>query len=141
MRQAGVELKVPGYEEGLAEGIAGLTVRLQAHMEPIVGGYALYVRSYESLASGLGVSAEDIWRSLWQYRVGEVRANFVDAVERYWYNLTGKRLSEREKRNLLWKADSLFKSTNQFESANAGWSDDSLARWWRSALPEMPDAR
>ena len=49
-------------------------------------------------------------------------------MERYWYNLTGKQLSEREKRNLLWKADSLFKSTNQFESANAGWSDDSLAR-------------
>lgn len=111
-----------GYEEGLVEGLARLVVQDKAGVTTLDLAYEGYVRAYRALARVLGVSAEQVWRDLWQVGLGGVRAAFPSVVT----SLRGD-----ETQALLDVADQLFATTR----LAADVADSQLERIWRSVLP------
>lgn len=117
-----------GYEEGLVEGLARWIIRDQAGMA-YVPAYESYVRAYEVLSFVLGVSAEALWRLLWRYRFGTVRAAFPREVSRIWYNLTGRWATEERLQNA---ADAIF----AFHGRMPPYSEADLTAHWKEAFDD-----
>jgi hypothetical protein len=69
-----------GFEEGLAEGIAGLVSRWAAFI-PGVPAYGRYVQAHDVLADRLGVTSEAIYRRLYRFANGAVMDAFVTEID------------------------------------------------------------
>lgn len=119
-----------GYEEGMVEGLARLVTRDLAGMHPLELSYAYYVAAYEGLADAVGVDVEVVWRSLWLYRTGEVRAVFADVVDQLRRQAGRQPLTEAQRTRVLGAGDTLFASTRRLSPPARG----AAAALWRVAL-------
>jgi len=117
-----------GYEEGLVEGLTRWIVQDQAGMA-YVPAYESYVRAYEVLSFVLGISVEALWRLLWRYRFGTVRAAFPREASRIWYNLTGRWAAEERLQNA---ADATF----AFHGRMPPCSEADLTAHWKEAFDD-----
>ncbi len=119
-----------GYEEGLAEGLARLILQAKAGVKIFGGGFEYYVVAYRGLAEALGVGVEQLWRELWRYPTGQVRAGFSDVVRRLYETRAGQQLTPVRRRRLQVLADS------QFQTARAGHDADAsqIAELWKAVL-------
>jgi hypothetical protein len=106
-----------GYEEGMAEGLARLLSRHAAGLSLLGPSYDYYVRAYEVLAESFGFDVEGLWRRLWIYPLGGVRAAFVDEVDALQARASGRRMTEMERRRLLGLGDRVFSSDREREGA------------------------
>lgn len=70
----------PGYEEGLAEGLARYALQDRAGIATTSRSYEYYVTAYRALADALQIDADLLWRALWLLAPGEVRARFPSVV-------------------------------------------------------------
>lgn len=115
-----------GYEEGLAEGLARLVAHHRAGMAIREQSYNLYVAAYETLAEALGVSAERLWRELWNSAPGEVRYAFLGVVEQARGHLT-----TRQRQSLRGRADVVFSTPRAGEQVV---DREALAQAWQRTL-------
>lgn len=119
----------PGYEEGLAEGLAQMIARSAALNVPLPA-YAHYVRGYELLAEELGADVDALYRRLWRAGLDDLRDRFnavVVAMER----ARGRHLTVAERATVRQTADALFHESRQDDSP-----DDAVIRVaWKAALP------
>lgn len=65
--------RAPGYEEGLAEGLAQIVARRYGGLDPPSGAYDYYAAVYRSLASSMDIEIEQLLRALWRSPTGRVR--------------------------------------------------------------------
>ena len=100
--------RVPGYEEGMVEGLARIVTREKAAIRIVESSYDYYVRAYEALGAVVGVDAEQFWRELWRYPTGEVRSAMFDVADRVWQRAAGHRLTAAQRRRLQGVADQMF---------------------------------
>jgi hypothetical protein len=124
------ETAVPGYEEGMAEGLARRVLLKHASVPRIEGGFDHYVAGYETLAEVLGLDVEHLWRRLWEVPRGEVRARFVGAVEALRTAGGQGTLSVEQEARLRGAADSVFLRERAHDRPNS----DQLSTLWRLAL-------
>jgi hypothetical protein len=119
-----------GYEEGLVEGLARLILQAKAGIKALGGGFEYYVVAYTGLAGALEVSDEQLWRELWRYPTGQVRAGLPEVVQRLFERRTGRQFTPVLRRRLQALADS------QFQTARAGHDADAtgLAELWKAVL-------
>lgn len=122
----------PGYEEGLAEGLALLVTREKAGMTPQPSRlYAPYVRAYDLLAGHLGAAPELLYRHLWEHPPGVVRERLGEVVGSFLTRTVRRELQARGREALVRAADSLFDDGVAGDSA----SDDAIMDVWLQALP------
>jgi hypothetical protein len=120
-----------GYEEGLVEGLSRIitleraSLRLTADLP-----YTYYVQGYATLARAINVGAEQLWRELWRYPMGGVRAAFVDVIDHLRQGSTGAPMAEAQRLRLLGVADAVFSSTRRGWMPNAA----AMSRAWGAAL-------
>jgi len=119
-----------GYEEGMVEGLARWITKEQAGMDPIIGSYGYFVRSYEILAELLEADRVALYRAAWNLQTGTVRAQFADIVETFYQAQTGQPLGTARRQRLRQAADQLFRS------GRSGWpeDDDAIRQTWETAL-------
>jgi hypothetical protein len=107
--RAGDEYRLtPGYEEGLVEGLTQITTRDHAGIAIVAGRFDYYVQAYRTLIRALELEVNDVWRALWQYPAGEVRAALLTTVERIRRGSGGPDLTASHRRRLTAIADQLF---------------------------------
>jgi hypothetical protein len=99
-----------GYEEGLAEGLARLVTRDRAGIAIREQSYTVYVAAYQALADVLAISAETLWRGLWELPPGGVRRSFLDVVVNGFGHLTNRQL-----RALRLRAETVFATSRAGE--------------------------
>jgi hypothetical protein len=119
-----------GYEEGMVEGLARLIVRDRAGLRPLERSYTFYVAAYEAVATVAGVRADTLWRALWLFPAGEVRAAFVDAVDTARREASGRLLTMEQRSRLRAVADRLFATSRRDELP----ARDVMLALWRIAL-------
>jgi hypothetical protein len=119
-----------GYEEGLVEGLADLVTRVKAGMRPGASAYTVFVATYRALAAVANIDVELLWRTLWVFPVGQVRASFVDVVDDLRRARSGRVLTAQHRTRLLALADHLFRS----RQAGSGADERVLATLWRSVF-------
>ena len=121
--------RMPGYEEGMVEGLARSILRRQG-IEAIGGTFDYFVAAYRALTSELGVGASHLWRALWDAPPGGVRTAFTDAIVAALARQADVDVSSERLANLRTIADTLF------EARRTVWRPDvaTLRRTWRSAL-------
>jgi hypothetical protein len=127
---AGERSVAPGYEEGLAEGLARVVTRAKAGMRATGGTFDYYVAVYEVLAQVLEVNVELLWRELWQHPTGQVRAAFVDIVTAAYLRRGGRQRTAVDWGRLQSIADSHFR----LDRARATADDGILRRLWNMVL-------
>ena len=103
----------PGYEEGLADGLARVATAAKAGMPEEESAYDYFVEAYRALGQAGGGDVERLWRALWHHPQGEVRANFVAAVEQTRQERTSSRLEPRQRSRLMAVADRVFAAGHQ----------------------------
>lgn len=121
-----------GYEEGMVEGLARLIVKKKAGMLPKLGAYSHYVRAQELLAAEVGIEPEKLWRRLWTFRTGTIRANFVDVIDGLSQEAGAEPLSGDQRRKLGSAADELFRGGQSFKDVDSG----AIRNRWRQALTQ-----
>jgi hypothetical protein len=102
-RQSGWQreaIATPGFEEGLAEGMARLVCVAQPGLAARGGSFDRYVAAYEALAEALSLRVEDFWRALYVVPPGGVAAAFVAVAAGLVYEQTGASLPEARLRRL-----------------------------------------
>jgi hypothetical protein len=117
-----------GYEEGLAEGLARLVVRVKAGMDPRESSYQYYITAYRGLTRAFDIDLEQLWRRLWARPLGQVRASFVHGVDDLRAERTGDGFAAVQRERLLAIADRLFDS----DRANHLGDEDAMMRLWRT---------
>jgi len=122
----------PGYEEGLAEGLARLVVRDRAGLDPIEASYHYYVIAYRAVARTIDTDVERLWRGLWQSPLGGVRASFANTVDELRRERTGRALMSRQRAKLGALADMHF----QLARARGSPHEDAMMREWRTAFDD-----
>jgi len=129
-RLAVAETATPGYEEGMAEGLARRMLLKHASVPRIEGSFDHYVAGYETLSEVLGLDEEHLWRRLWEAPRGEVRARFVSAIEEL--RSAGGRgtLGVKQQARLQGAADSIFLRERAHDRPNP----DQLSTLWRLVL-------
>jgi hypothetical protein len=119
-----------GFEEGLVEGLARTVVRDAAGLHPLERSYAYYVAAYETLASALGIDPMLLWRRLWRFPTGRVRAVFASEVENALSAAAKPPLAAGQRRRLAAVADRLFASSRRDYPV----SRDAMLAVWRTAI-------
>lgn len=119
-----------GFEEGLADGLAGWITSEQAGMEARDPSYAGYVRAYRALATVLRVTPAVLWRQLWVYPHGRVRAELPDLIMDRGVFAAGRVLTGRARIGFIQTADDLFRSGRTADDL----SDSALEERWHRAL-------
>jgi hypothetical protein len=122
----------PGYEEGTAEVIARFVTIQGAGMRPRLKTYAHYHRAFSVLAERLGVSAEDVARSLAAYPPGRIRENFAREVERFFESSRGRRFTDAELDQVGRSADVIFARKYRAGGANV----PLITGEWEKAIPD-----
>lgn len=103
-----------GYEEGMVEGLTRTICAAHADIPVTTGSYDAYVACYESLARMIGVPSELIYRELWQYAPGTLRAHFFDALRRVLYNShSGVRVTDDRRSAIEEAADAMLDNQAQ----------------------------
>ena len=120
----------PGYEEGMADGLARTMFALHSPLRPSVHSYEWYVGAYRSLAAALDVAPDLLWRALWAAPLGRVRTQFGIVLSRFETLVPGVSLSQRRITALSETADFLF-ARDFLEDAGDPMACDAL---WREAL-------
>lgn len=120
----------PGYEEGMAEGLARSVVRGRAGLEPLETSYRYYIAAYAALASVFQVDLEQLWRRAWKNPLGAVRSGFVEAVDQSWHQSMGRAMSAGQGARLQGVADLLF-GANRMSWAP---SEDAMLTLWQMVL-------
>lgn len=105
-REYGVWL---GYEEGLTEGLTELVLE-SVGITHVNRTFPYYVMGYEAIARRLQISPEELWRRLWRYPLGSVRAGFLDSIDILLIESGRERFSERSRQRCQLAADALFVS-------------------------------
>lgn len=113
-----------GYEEGLSDGLADLIVRVKGGLDPISLSFPYYVTAYQTLATVLGLSTEELWLVVWKHGLGTVRSSFVDIVSMF------HPLDARQRLKLRGIADTLFTS----ERARLQPNEEEMRDLWQRAL-------
>jgi hypothetical protein len=108
----------PGYEEGLAEGLAGLIVREKAGMVPPGQSYRWYVAAYRGAATVFRIDVVALWGRLWERPLGEARAAFVDAVDLLRQQGGAAALTPPQRVNLQVMGDRVFSSARTNDPPN-----------------------
>ena len=121
-----------GYEEGLAEGLTSVIVRLGA-LSSNIGAYVRYRRGFELLAEAIGVPAEDLYRRLWVHEPGSVRRAFTDVVNDLYHLTRGRMLTLQERRDLQDQADVVFDTAVEHVSGRT--IERAMRNAWRTVLP------
>jgi hypothetical protein len=119
-----------GYEEGMVEGLARLVLSQMARMPLLGGEFEYYVQGYQALAVATGVDVERIWRALWQYPPGAVRAEFPDVVASLAAGRGQARWESPRRRRLQAMADQIFGSSRARARPDTG----ILRTMWEAAL-------
>jgi hypothetical protein len=129
---ARAELQFRGFEEGLAEGIAGLVSHWAAFV-PGVPVYGRYVQTYEILADLLGINPEMIYRRLYRHTNGAVMGACVAEIDAL-HTATGASPFTVEQRGRLERtARRLFDIAYQQEPASPR-AHRTIRQAWRRAL-------
>jgi hypothetical protein len=103
----------PGYEEGLADGLARVATAAKAGLPEEESAYDYLVEAYRALGRVGGIDVERLWRALWHHPQGEVRAHFVAAVEQMRQERASSRLEPRQRSRLIAVADRVFAAGHQ----------------------------
>lgn len=119
----------PGYEEGLADGLAGLVCQ-GAGMDTVETAYGPYVRAYSALARVLDWDAWALLGQLWELPFGRVRNGLLQVAQNRWIAISDAELSMTRQENLRAAADLLFAPSQLTRNA----SDSALVDQWRAAL-------
>jgi hypothetical protein len=128
---AGTEYRAaPGYEEGVAEGLARLVVHAGAGVPAVAGSFDYYVRAYAVLAQSIGVEAAVLWRALWEYSAGAVRAALPSVVDRLRRASMGQGLDRAQRARLQGIADQVFRGARSRDEPDSR----TLGTLWRLAL-------
>jgi hypothetical protein len=122
--------QTPGYEEGLAEGLARFVVREQGGLDPIQPSYNYYVAAYRTAAQAVGIDAEQLWRLLFRAAPGTVRGDFTGAADALRQARSLAAFTAGQRRNLLVAADRMF----GLDRLNAVPNEDAMIQMWRVAL-------
>jgi hypothetical protein len=119
-----------GYEEGLVEGLSRFVAIEQAGLRLADLPYSYFVQGYTTPADVIGVNPEHLWRELWRYPMGMVRAKFVEVVNAMRGATSADPLTDEQQGRLRAFADVIFSSARRL------WTPDpsELARGWRVAL-------
>lgn len=122
-----------GYEEGQVEGLARLVTGERAAMQGVerTRSYECYVVAYRTLAAAVGVAAERLWRALWAYPTGAVRAGFVRTISAVSDAAMARAIPASRGGVLQAVADQMFASARQVDRP----SMDAMLTTWRMALP------
>jgi hypothetical protein len=118
-----------GYEEGLVEGLERLIAGGKAGMILYEEDYTFYLAAYRALATAFDLDLEPLWRALWRYAPGAIRAAFADTVDASQRELGRGALSEVQRRRIEAVADQVF------DSRRWNWRPDEamLVATWRIA--------
>jgi hypothetical protein len=119
----------PGYEEGLAEGLARLLTNECARMTVEDAAYDFFVRAYSTLAQVAGVEIERLLRAVWRCPPGSVRDHFSETV--------AAAMIERDRTLPLPQAVQLMRVADRvFGERHFGHGPDAaiLERFWKSAF-------
>jgi hypothetical protein len=119
-----------GYEEGMVEGLARIVTGEKAGMKPGMVSFDYYVQAYAALARACAIGVEALWRALWQFPAGAVRAEFGDALTRSFRQAHGRALTPTQRAALWSLADQHFDSDRLARVPN----DVLLTASWKVAL-------
>ncbi|MGH2350067.1 MAG: hypothetical protein ACRDI2_21640 [Chloroflexota bacterium] len=119
----------PGYEEGMAEGLARVVTGTKAGMAVADLSYEYYVQAYRSLAVSAGFDVGGLWRALWLHPPGDVREHLVSIVDAGWRERTGETLNPTQRSRLRAVADRVF-----MPRRDGGWDSAVLVRLWESVF-------
>jgi len=98
----------PGYEEGLASGLAVLILHRSGIAVEDNPSYSFYVDVYRELAARIGVEFETLLRKLWEYQPATIRRNFGRIVNSLYKQAGARSLSKTQLRRLRSAADAQF---------------------------------
>lgn len=118
-----------GFEEGLAEGLARI-IASELELVPILASYNSYVAAYQTLADALDVPVEDLFRSLWEFAVGQVATGFLTGVDDVIARHERNALSPFQRIRLFARARSVFGTVSSVQSPD----EIILIREWREVL-------
>lgn len=121
---------VPGFEEGMVEGLSRLIVRDRVGHQVPDRSYEFYVRAYRTLASAAGLEIEALWRQLWSFPPGRVSEAFTEVVAGEYEAAHGRILTGRQRVQLRARAMIVFARQRQADVPDA----EVLIARWRAVL-------
>jgi hypothetical protein len=128
---AHAQIGFPGFEEGLAEGVARLISR-RGSLRPGLHVYGRYVQAYEELAHVIGVNPETIYSRLYHRANGSVMDAFVSDIDTLQRADGAPPMTPDQRGRLDRTAKRLFDVAHEHESASARLRM-TMRRAWRRA--------
>jgi hypothetical protein len=120
----------PGFEEGLAEGLARVATVAAARMTVEEPSYEFPVQAYVSLAESCGTTPDRVWRALWHLRPGDVRDRFAATIDGLLSGLGSVSPGNVHHSRLMSVADRVFAADRLRDTPNPA----ALRRLWQTVF-------
>jgi hypothetical protein len=120
----------PGYEEGLADGLARVATATKAGLPEEASAYDYFVEAYRALGRVADVDTERLWRALWRHPQGAVRTNFAPTLGHARRACSSAPLAPRQRSRLMAVADRVFAAGHQRDRPDPA----TLLRLWETVF-------